>query len=922
MAEVSSDFQVETLKKKPTLVRRYTMAGSDYSSRVLNWPTVSTAWDDMRPKTISLKLANGDGGLNYLRSDKTLMEAESQICLGYELPPKAFKFSGGNFVTDSVALADDLGASPVVYGIFMSDDGLILYILDSTVARVMQYDLSTAWDILTAVYRSSLDISAYSTVAYGLHFSADGTKFYVYNESGGLYQILTFVMSTPWDVTTGVKIADDFNVQSYVSVPSVKSFAWSPDGLHFYFMNAGTNNVYVVPISTAWTLPVGGSGTLSYWDTASAGIISGKAIWVTETGKRLYITSTQDDKIHLVDMTTAWDITTSEYSGRGVYVQTETPTPRCLYMPVDASSFYLGINIGGLIQRYATFRGHSIANAAASGGSYTITEDTTPYAVVFGYKGRSMFAVGGDNQTVYQYSLSTEWDVSTASYATSYYDLVLGYDARSMFLRDDGADLFILDYTTSIVYKYHMSTPLNLYYAAAAGSKDLSAQGTGLQGIAFNKTGTKMWVSSNASGNTIYQYSLSTAWDITTATYDSKSFSDSATPLNATPCISVSEDGGKLIALNTGATDTFVSYAFGTEDDITTLSADGETFDTALTTPSALAPGNNGGYLYVLDASDATVYRYSAQDTEIPPATECMEIFTGKAKGIKFRKEVCTLSLVDKFQQLSDRTMGTSDDPVSYVDSNYLPSDIAWWAVTSYGGMSTDTTSANPDIDMTSFNEWAGIFTADNISVQGLFDGQKVTEVLRKIARSTHSGIFVHQNKLHFRRFGIIDTATSSLGAGEIKDLALSFDMTDVSNRQFVSGGFDVTSDAYAFTVQQEDTASVNSFGAKEARIKDKNFWYADSGSAVNLAQRKIYDNAKPDDAMDIETTLVVLPRTIGETLHVQDAFHGIAGDYRILSNKINIDTGKIAVKVDKALIVNPFILDASTLDNTLEVLS
>ena len=49
-----------------------------------------------------------------------------------------------------------------------------------------------------------------------------------------------------------------------------------------------------------------------------------------------------------------------------------------------------------------------------------------------------------------------------------------------------------------------------------------------MQGLEFKADGTKMYVMDYGGTDSVFQYTLSTAWDISTASYDSKSFSLSA----------------------------------------------------------------------------------------------------------------------------------------------------------------------------------------------------------------------------------------------------------------------------------------------------------------------------------------------------------------------------------------------------------
>ena len=67
-----------------------------------------------------------------------------------------------------------------------------------------------------------------------------------------------------------------------------------------------------------------------------------------------------------------------------------------------------------------------------------------------------MYVVGNTNDSVYQYSLSTAWDLSTASYDYSSFS-VSSQDATPLgiaFKSDDGTKMYMAGVTNSSVYQY------------------------------------------------------------------------------------------------------------------------------------------------------------------------------------------------------------------------------------------------------------------------------------------------------------------------------------------------------------------------------------------------------------------------------------------------------------------------------------
>jgi len=295
---------------------------------------------------------------------------------------------------------------------------------------------------------------------------------------------------------------------------------------------------------------------------------------------------------------------------------------------------------------------------------------------------------------------------------------------------------------------------------------------------------------------------------------------------------------------------------------------------------------------------------------------ELITLYSGKIERLKYHNNVASIAFVDKFKQLTERVIGTRSDPVTYQSSDYLPADIAWYVITSYGGYDTTASSANTDIDYESWLDWSNVFSADAVLVKSHFKGIKVAEALKKIADYTDSAIYVHDNKIRFKRFSLSDSNQTTFDNDSIMGLSLSVDNRDVVNKMYVSGLYDVDSRYWSMTVNDENSSSVNSFGLKEDTIRDNSIWYVNSGSAINMAQRKTGALGVPFGKVSVDATLKGLVRVIGETISVTDMSIGISEGYRIMGQKINMDSGKIEFEADRSYFSEGFILDTSTLDS------
>lgn len=296
---------------------------------------------------------------------------------------------------------------------------------------------------------------------------------------------------------------------------------------------------------------------------------------------------------------------------------------------------------------------------------------------------------------------------------------------------------------------------------------------------------------------------------------------------------------------------------------------------------------------------------------------ELISVFRGTSEKVVLGNGKVNLSISDKLKPFSERIVGTSTTPVIFSSSILLASDIFWTLCTCYGGLSSVTSTSNPDINYTAFQAWAAVFSADTVLMRARFDGQKVIEALRKIADMTQSTIILSEDKIFTSRFTTVNTNISSLDDRHILKLSVSIDDSDMVNKQWVYADYRPESSYWSISVFDVRTASVNSFGLRERIAQDESLWYVNSANAINFAQRIMSTAGLPYDRVEVETPLVPLHHLIGETVVMVDAQVGVTEGWRIMGYRLDTESGKITLNVDGSQVNTPFILDVSNLDST-----
>lgn len=300
----------------------------------------------------------------------------------------------------------------------------------------------------------------------------------------------------------------------------------------------------------------------------------------------------------------------------------------------------------------------------------TTTEDTAPRSPFFKSDGTKMYILGNANDRVYQYTLSTAWDVSTATYDSVSFSLAAqGATPIGLVFSSDGTKMYTTEVANDRVNQYTLSTAWDLSTASYTTFKSVASQETTPICVFFKSDGLKMYVLGNIN-DTVYQYTLSTAWNVSTATYDTVSFS-LASQLTTPYGLLFSSDGTKMFALGTGSV--LYQYSLSTAWDVSTATYDTVSFDFTAQNSNMVGAffKPDGTKLYTVGIDDTTYqYDLAAEYTvTLPAAVENPPTATAAAAGERvsytfFTKDGgTTVTLID-----DNADVGTSIAGLGYGD--------------------------------------------------------------------------------------------------------------------------------------------------------------------------------------------------------------------------------------------------------------
>jgi DNA-binding beta-propeller fold protein YncE len=117
-----------------------------------------------------------------------------------------------------------------------------------------------------------------------------------------------------------------------------------------------------------------------------------------------------------------------------------------------------------------------------------------------------MYVIGATGDDVNEYDLSTAWDISSASYLQNFSVAAQETTPQGIFFNPDGTKMYVIGATGDDVNEYDLSTAWDISSASYLQNFSVYAQETSPSGIFFKPDGTKMYVI-GFTGDAVWQYS-------------------------------------------------------------------------------------------------------------------------------------------------------------------------------------------------------------------------------------------------------------------------------------------------------------------------------------------------------------------------------------------------------------------------------
>lgn len=274
--------------------------------------------------------------------------------LGKALQLAAAGNSSGDVVWPDISTAsfvrfDQVVAGNDVRGIFFKPDGTKIYTCEFG-DYIREASLSTAWDISThgTANHTLTSNQTHNNNPWGIFIGNNGTALYVTQISSPNH-VVQYTMSTAWDLSTA-SYTRKFDLSSQET--GTRGVSFSEDGT-LMFINGLSTDFNKYTLSTAWDI-----STASYSQTSSSYnnlTTASLGMFMKPDGTKFYLIENANDRIYQWDMTTAYDISSdiSSTSDDNFYVGNQESTPYCMYISPDGNHLYVGGGAANGVDQYS-----------------------------------------------------------------------------------------------------------------------------------------------------------------------------------------------------------------------------------------------------------------------------------------------------------------------------------------------------------------------------------------------------------------------------------------------------------------------------------------------------------------------------------------------------------------------------------------
>ena len=231
-------------------------------------------------------------------------------------------------------------------------------------------------------------------------------------------------------------------------------------------------------------------------------------------GTKMFVSGNAGNDVGEYSLTTAFDVSTATFVGRFEVVNQDN-NPSDVAFNNDGTKMFVTGFTGDNVYEYTLSTGFDLTSTVSFVDSFDVSgQETEPGGLTFNNDGTKMSMVGENSKKVNEYTLTTPFDVSSASFVDSFDVVGQVWRPRDVAFNNDGTKMFVVGHNDE-VDEFILSTGFDLSSTITyVGAFNVSTQDDTPTGVTFNNDGTKMFVVGSGSDN-VNEYTLSCAFKVT-----------------------------------------------------------------------------------------------------------------------------------------------------------------------------------------------------------------------------------------------------------------------------------------------------------------------------------------------------------------------------------------------------------------------
>ncbi len=242
-----------------------------------------------------------------------------------------------------------------------------------------------------------------------------------------------------------------------------------------------------------------------------------------------------------------FDASTAAFADVTFPVSAEKSDPSAMAFSSDGTKMFVLDFADNDVKEYTLSSPFDVSTAAFANVTFSVSaQEGSPTGMAFSSNGTKMFVIGTEGNDVNEYTLSSPFDASTASFVDATSVSAQEGFPLGMAFSSNGTKMFVIGLASLGVNEYTLSSPFDASTASFVDATSVSAQENIPNDMAFSSDGSKMFVIGSSSNN-VNEYTLSSPFDASTASFvDATSVSaQEETPTD----MAFSSDGSKMFVL-------------------------------------------------------------------------------------------------------------------------------------------------------------------------------------------------------------------------------------------------------------------------------------------------------------------------------------------------------------------------------------